>query len=1763
MRISRLVLTVLTAASVLLGLGCQGASTPTESVSEQSQALGFDTLRRVSLSSVGAEGHGDTGTTIAKGDSVSADGNVVVFASNAQDLVPSPQNSFSQVYAKRMDTGELTRVSQEPDGTPGNWHSGNVVLSADGRIVSFNSGASNLALGAGSGREDVFVYDLGTGATEAVSVDLPGDPQDRASSDSSVSADGQFVAFLSQYHGEQSIFVRDRSRAVTERVSDVGIAARESRVSADGRYVAFVAITAGPSTLMLRDRLLGTTSTLLQGSISDFSMSGDAEWFAFRGEDGTVPGDNNGKSDVFLLNRSTNALTLISRPAGGGQSNQQSDTARVNGDGRFVVFYSSATNLLPNTNGGVFIYDRTRQTLEVVASNRAYEASLSTDGRFVAFTSLANDVVPGDTNGGPDVFLGDRGAGGLIGTIAGVVRDVTGRGIEGVTVTASGPGMPTTTTNASGAYAFPGLGAGTYVVQAAKPGWSFGSAALVASERTVTVPPGAPALTITGYHELPIVFVHGWMESNREFGGLDDTLRLSGYHTSFSVVETDKLATPSMEVNALHLRDAVDNALNVTGQSKVIVVAHSMGGLVARAYFEGAGAEDKVASLFSFGTPHLGVPPGTLGLAATAECTITGGRSAGVCQMTKPGIDIFNQMYAPRAGVDYHSVAGNPPLLLTKWACKRFYIPYTGIHVKTCVPYPWCDYDSRSPAGCAAGVALSLSDELARLGGEDGFIARPSALGVGPLLDRVDRYTTSEVHDLILGPRDYFEDRDGNFSRESYRLCLEPVLAHRARSCGIRNPLSVVVPGWVPPAPLAAQPAPPPPGSAVAANGSGPAPTDLSAFEGAALLAGQTLSRTIAVEGGRTLFTGRWTSGSVAMTLVDPTGKTIDPQFLAAQDVDAGSAETTSTTIPNDFGLYTADAQTALYDFPNALPGQWTILLKAGADVPAGGTKVESFVAFSSNLHASATVDQRFYAPGSPARIAMTFSSPPDSAVVQAFVLRADGGSDTVTLASQGGGIYAASYTVPAVAGFARIVVKATGKFGGAPFERGALLMAQITTRAVSLNGGYTDQAEPAPGNPSRKQALRVDVRVNSTFSGQVGVAADLVDGVGNFVAHAVTVQTVTSGASTLALRFSADQIFAAHVNGPYTLTHLLLVDQRSAPIVAARADNVYQTAAYDYRVFAAAPDMPVLRLDDPYAVAEGSTTTLDATAVDPEGDAPIFAWDLDGDGTFETSGQAPTFAAGTIDGPALRPVRVRVSDAAGHSVEASTTVDITNVTPSFVLGDPVHLAVGDTLQRTRAFVDPGPDVWTATVDYGDGTPAGGLAVSGRSLTLDHRYTSAGTFVVKVVVADDDGGRSEASLLVDVTGPNPACALVGTASPAFVYVPPDITTASCGAIDLGTPDACGAGPVTVTNDAPAKLRPGTTTVTWTARDGAGHTVTATQRVTLLLGDDAACCPAGTNVIVGTSNNDTLNGTAGPDCILGRGGQDTINGLGGDDFVSAGDGDDIVSGGIGNDVLFGGAGQDRLTGDAGNDALFGGDGDDTLRGSAGDDTIAGGQGQDQQFGEDGNDKLFGGDGNDTLNGGNGNDSLVGNVGADVCSDAAGTNTFATCETAPVNSCTNGVVDGAETAVDCGGGCDARCGEGNLCGSGNDCASFLCQAGRCAPSSGIGTSTSGLLQPALQVTSDWGSGYCVTLAVINNAPFTALTWNVGINLNGATTSSTSNGTFSGSSGAITVTPTAAFNRSISAFAADRSIGFCANRSSSSSSLPSVTSAAATFF
>lgn len=141
------------------------------------------------------------------------------------------------------------------------------------------------------------------------------------------------------------------------------------------------------------------------------------------------------------------------------------------------------------------------------------------------------------------------------------------------------------------------------------------------------------------------------------------------------------------------------------------------------------------------------------------------------------------------------------------------------------------------------------------------------------------------------------------------------------------------------------------------------------------------------------------------------------------------------------------------------------------------------------------------------------------------------------------------------------------------------------------------------------------------------------------------------------------------------------------------------------------------------------------------------------------------------------------------------------------------------------------------------------------------------------------------------------------------------------------------------------------------------------------------CPAGYNVIQGTSGNDTIDGTSGNDCIFGWGGNDTLRGLGGDDYIAGGNGDDVAYGGDGDDRVYGEAGNDRLEGNIGSDTLDGAGGSDTLYGGDGDDSIDGQANADTIYGEAGNDVIDGGGGDDTIDGGSGSDDIAGDDGID--------------------------------------------------------------------------------------------------------------------------------------------------------------------------------------
>jgi Tol biopolymer transport system component len=134
-----------------------------------------------------------------------------------------------------------------------------------------------------------------------------------------------------------------------------------------------------------------------------------------------VPGDTNGTADVFVRDRRTGKTKGVSVSLHGAQGRGQSDGAWLTGDGRYALFGSYAANLVPgDTNGepDVFVRDLGAGTTERVSvgkggaqangSSGALGRTVTRDGRYVVFLSAATNLVPGDTNGANDVFVRDR-----------------------------------------------------------------------------------------------------------------------------------------------------------------------------------------------------------------------------------------------------------------------------------------------------------------------------------------------------------------------------------------------------------------------------------------------------------------------------------------------------------------------------------------------------------------------------------------------------------------------------------------------------------------------------------------------------------------------------------------------------------------------------------------------------------------------------------------------------------------------------------------------------------------------------------------------------------------------------------------------------------------------------------------------------------------------------------------------------------------------------------------------------------------------------------------------------------------------------------------------------------------------------------------------------------------------------------------------------------------------------------------------------------
>ncbi len=177
----------------------------------------------------------------------------------------------------------------------------------------------------------------------------------------------------------------------------------------------------------------------------------------------------------------------------------------------------------------------------------------------------------------------------------------------------------------------------------------------------------------------------------------------------------------------------------------------------------------------------------------------------------------------------------------------------------------------------------------------------------------------------------------------------------------------------------------------------------------------------------------------------------------------------------------------------------------------------------------------------------------------------------------------------------------------------------------------------------------------------------------------------------------------------------------------------------------------PVGVTNGPFTSNEGSSVSFSAAgSSDADGDALTYAWSF-GDGAI-ASGSAATH---TYAQDGSYNVQLVVTDVLGLADTVQTTATVANVAPTVAAFSGAVLLPGETYTASGSFTDPGADSWTATADYGDGSGAQPLALSGKTFALSHTYSTAGSFTVAVVVNDDDASGTRTQTVTVLT-PNAA-----------------------------------------------------------------------------------------------------------------------------------------------------------------------------------------------------------------------------------------------------------------------------------------------------------------------------------------------------------------------------------------------------------------------
>lgn len=315
-------------------------------------------------------------------------------------------------------------------------------------------------------------------------------------------------------------------------------------------------------------------------------------------------------------------------------------------------------------------------------------------------------------------------------------------------------------------------------------------------------------------------------------------------------------------------------------------------------------------------------------------------------------------------------------------------------------------------------------------------------------------------------------------------------------------------------------------------------------------------------------------SGNLDMALISPSGQRFDPTTII------GNPNVSRTDQPIVGG------RVEVYSFTNQQVGIWTVEVSAPSVVETSGQAGYQISGWIENpaIKFIGSAENLYIHKGERLRLLGTLTnngSPITGSTVATKIALPDNTSQSLALHDDGlngdananDGIYTGDFNATTQAGTYRVVYSASRPAtGGSPaFSRNDLAIATVSSSNSTFSGGFQDFGLDTDGDTLFNN-LVIQTNVNITTGGSYAIVGTLTDSQGNTQDASVRAKFGT-GISPVMLKFDGETIFKNRVNGPYTLSRILLAEESgSDTLPVAVLTNPYQTAAYNFRSFQHSP---------------------------------------------------------------------------------------------------------------------------------------------------------------------------------------------------------------------------------------------------------------------------------------------------------------------------------------------------------------------------------------------------------------------------------------------------------------------------------------------------------------------------------------------------------------------------------------------------------------